>query len=54
MTAAEQVEAPVVVPEVVEAPAAPQYPKLSTVGFDARFPNQNQVRMMGRLTCLFS
>ena len=31
-------------PEPIPAPPAPPaYPKLSTVGFDARFPNQNQV-----------
>ncbi len=31
------------VPEPEPVPAPPSYPKLSTVGFDARFPNQNQV-----------
>ena len=37
---------PVVVPVEVEepvSPPAPTYAKLQTVGFDARFPNQNQV-----------
>ena len=30
-------------PEPEPVPPTPSYPKLSTVGFDARFPNENQV-----------
>jgi hypothetical protein len=33
---------PEVVEIVAEIPSAPTFVKLQTVGFDARFPNQNQ------------
>ena len=40
-----QVQAVEAVPEPVPE-VTPQYVKLSTVGFDARFPNQNQVKIL--------